>query len=106
MRVGIALSLFLLVSPAAASFNNGNKVLEQCQGGTDFHNGYCLGVVAGLADAISASHGQQICVPNTATLGQIRDVLIQFLRQYPDIRHQPAGLLAYAALLTAFPCRR
>jgi Rap1a immunity proteins len=40
-----------------------------------------------------------------ATIGEVRDTVIQYLVRNPQMRHYPADLLVALALSQAFPCR-
>lgn len=94
-----------------AGFMDGNKLLERCQSDAgSSHNIYCLGYVAGIADVFgergSVLHGHyRACMPPGATNGQLRDVVVKWLQQYPERRHYDADSLVAAALSRTFPCR-
>ena len=47
-----------------------------------------------------------ICPHKDLTVGQSREVVLKFLRDKPEILHQPFVLLAHLALEAAYPCMR
>jgi hypothetical protein len=110
----LVLGLAFTSSPAVAqpyqhAFHSGNSLLEMCSHGQySADNSYCLGYIAGMADAIDAANGSLLgwraCPPNEATEGQIMDVVVQFLSQHPESRHYTASSQIARALANAFPC--
>ena len=44
------------------------------------------------------------CIPNNVTQGQVLDVIVKFLEDHPQNRHQNATVLISVALRDAFPC--
>jgi hypothetical protein len=46
-----------------------------------------------------------LCVPTGVEAGQLRDVVVAYIRNDPANRHGSAALQVYLALITAFPCR-
>ncbi len=105
MRLTAIALCVLVASPAAASFNDGNRALNICTPGPDYSASYCLGMVAGLYDGTLLWNGRQFCTSGNVTLGQVRDVFIQHLRSRPAERHWAASALMNNALVAAFPCR-
>jgi hypothetical protein len=75
---------------------------------------YCLGFVSGLAEGQEFLEGVYIkvgksykkarsfCVPDTATLGQRRDIFVKYLRDHPGKRHKRASVLFGHATRKAF----
>jgi hypothetical protein len=98
------------------SFVGGNELLQAC---SDDHNdgaqGYCNGYAVGVADALMLvnalqANGRAIpsaCIPlgQHVKAEQIRDVVVQYLTAYPQIRHEAAAGRAWVALQAAFPCK-
>lgn len=106
MRFALALCGALAASSALANFHDGNKILEYCRGAGTLNEAYCYGMMAGLSDGLTTSHASTICTPNSVTLQQVRDIIVQHVTANPATRHQASSVLAYIALSTAFPCRR
>lgn len=86
-------------------FYTGNKLSELCSY-TDLDpcTTYILGVVDGQNAAVTAtSRDVAYCIPETASSGQIRDVVLKYLRDHPERRHIIAGTLIANALADAWP---
>jgi hypothetical protein len=49
---------------------------------------------------------RSFCVPDEATMGQVRDVVVKDLRDMPQARHLPTVVLIETSLERAFPCPR
>jgi Rap1a immunity proteins len=98
-RWSIVLPAWLLCSsPASASsFKNGNQLLEECSSQVDLL--FCLGYIDAVNDALDGNsvNGYEACVPNAVTAGQLKDIMVQYLRLNPADRHLIAvGLVADA----------
>jgi len=106
MRFAPALltAIVALPVPAMAGFNTGNEVVTACK---QDRFGYCLGYTTGLVDAITNEPGTkgQICLRESLTAGQVRDVLVKWLDDNPGKRDYTASSIARVALQEAFPCR-
>ena len=111
-----ALAVALLTVRAEARevviFENGNNILELCsQPYGTVAGGFCLGYIAGIADAanVTQSIGETInggtaCIPMGVPVTQAKDVVTNFLRQHPEQRSLGAVDLIVRALAEAFPC--
>lgn len=44
------------------------------------------------------------CLPERATCGQYKDVILRYIDPHPEARRTSARLLAQLALVEAFPC--
>ena len=93
------------------ALDTGSHLLEHCTG-TDFQQTLCIGFLLGVVDganitriAVNPERGW-ICRPKTATHGQVRDVVVSYLKTNSDTHRQPAGQVAFIALAEAFPCAR
>jgi hypothetical protein len=91
----------------------GNDVLETCSAkGTDsliVCVAHIQGVVAGVEvqRALVERKGRPTCgfeVPAGVSGEQMRDVVVKYLRDHPEERHLPGGLMIFMALRGAFPC--
>lgn len=98
---------------SSGAIMTGNKLLDYCSSplGT-LESGVCNGYVAAIYDVLLAPaaasaiiKGWFACIPPGATLGQLRDVVVAYLRNNPQHRHYGAPALAALALALAFPCR-
>lgn len=92
----------------------GNELASRCsEGASPQDDAYCLGYFDGFVDGdlvgrysaprpIPAS----FCPPSTITLGQVRNVVLRYLKENPAQTHKMALELVADALKQAFPCRR
>ena len=87
----------------------GNKFLEVCRGGNT-EQGFCWGYFTGVSDGIAilqTSEGlswQPICKPRKVTTVQLRDVVIKYIDDHPEERHNPIIVLTILAMRSAWPC--
>lgn len=99
-------------SPArAAGYYTGSELHASCiaqspEAAAPQKRAMCRGYIGGAIDALTLDHflrGQQACIPNEVTLGQIIDVVTNYLRDNPASRHNGAALIARVAIVEAFP---
>jgi hypothetical protein len=109
----ICIVLLFWVTPSwsqTMALDTGNHLLEHCTG-TDFQQTLCIGFLLGVVDgantriAVNPERGW-ICRPKTATHGQVRDVVVSYLKTNPATHRQAAGQVAFIALAEAYPCAR
>jgi Ssp1 endopeptidase immunity protein Rap1a len=89
-----------------AAFIDGNELYNRCTQ-SDLGAAYCIGFTTAISDALDGNtvNGYDACPPSTATGGQVRDIVLKYLRENPASRHESASSLAAHALHEAFPCR-
>ena len=46
-----------------------------------------------------------ICIPKGMLTGQLQDVLLKYLRDHPEKRHNSTPFFAFWAVRKAWPCR-
>ncbi len=99
----IVMALTLLSSwPAHAAFKSGNDLLEYCEKEKgSFDRGVCGGYIIGVVD----NSGTQICLPDGVIVGQLQDVVVQFLKNNPNSRHYTGSSIVALSLKKAFPCK-
>src|SRR5436190_1415229 len=95
----LILAIALVGGDAWADFQTGNELLQACEG-TD--RLLCRGSVMAIADVLD--YQMDACVPIRATVGQLVDVVVKYLREHPKDRHHAAAALIITALPEAFPC--
>jgi hypothetical protein len=103
----------ILVSGAAFAEISGNELFDRCrQSPADeiVAATACIAYTEGVADAMldnqrHAVHGFQACFPRGAGIRQFRDIVVQYLEEYPAQRHLLASSLVAKALSDAFPCQ-
>jgi hypothetical protein len=87
-----------------SAFRSGNELYEQCVAQErSTQAGYCMGYVAGLADAF-VWDGTLCALRGGVTEGQVDDVVVNYLRAHPEEHHYSAASIAQRALILAFPC--
>lgn len=84
---------------ASADFYTGNELLDRMQ--DPARAGIAMGYVAGVSDMGS---GEYHCAPGDVTLGQIRDMVKQYLINNPRNRHMSAAVLVSIPLIDTWPC--
>jgi hypothetical protein len=100
---------------AAIATINGNQLYTNCTArnteGPTYQGllaGICIGYVTAITDALSSGNsvnGFKACIPISADMNQIVDVVKNFIRDHPEKRHLIAGSLVADAFARAFPCR-
>ena len=105
MASSLATLIVAGVSPAAAFWQNGNQLQDQCQKPKPvFAFGYIWGLLDGQELAEQGGATRQFCLPDDLTGTQLFDVVCRFVEAHPNQRHVPASYLATAALKEAWPC--
>jgi hypothetical protein len=83
----------------------GNDVLEACASTTNnVESTLCTGYVIGSIEALEFALPHLFCPGKYVTNGQTIDVVVKFLRQFPEKRDNDAPLIIAGALEEAFPC--
>jgi hypothetical protein len=108
--IGLMLALLLWVSPARAAFEpenkpaflDGNYLWGVCESENRADEAFCTGAILGLHDGL-AEH-DLVCSPKEVTRQQVRDVVVNYLRDRPERRQYRAYGLAYDALVEFWPC--
>lgn len=105
--VAIALSEPDWAGANVGSADDGNNLLIACTAAPGVQQGYCYGYINAIADATSNNtiDGFKACIPQQVQVEQLRDVVIQYLRNHPAERHYSVLGLVAKALAGAFPCR-
>ena len=90
----------MAVGPASASYYNGNDMYAACRRDSQiFLMGYTMGVVDALAN-------YEACIPEEATVGQLVDVVCQYIKNNPSRRHVEGESLVFFSIRDAFPCKK
>jgi hypothetical protein len=94
-------------APVTATAYTGNQLLPECE---TTNVSYCLGEISGfrLGFGFVMNRWQVepklMCVPDGVSNGQLRDIVIQYIRENPQTRHESAQFLIVWSLEKAFPC--
>jgi hypothetical protein len=65
-----------------------------------------LGYVTAVSDAIGWYATKPVCPGGKLDNGQVRDIVIKYLREHPERRQYSAVSLATDAIQQAFPCTK
>jgi len=124
LTLSAAFALWLMTNSDAAfaQYQSGNRLYEDCKSEEgDFKSGLCLGYITAVADAhietvfsmaVANMRNENVqlrtgfCLRSNVNIGQLRDVVFQYLQRNPSERDKPAAALVIAALSQAFPCSR
>ena len=84
-------------------FYDGNWLFRIC--GSQQTRERCLGYVAGAADGIAGGAPRTFCIPERVTLNQVVDVVMNWLRRFPQMRQEAtADVIVNVAISEAWPC--
>lgn len=104
---------FLGLSPTVAAENiTGNDLLEFCTSQDPSDLRYCLGFIYGVKITYdlhneygnSSTMVIKSCSPSSWNAGQIKDIVVKYLRENPKDRSHHPTILVLAALTDAWPC--
>ena len=94
--------LLMVPCMAHAEFETGNKLYQNMTSESRMENMYALGYVGGVFDAYQHMFH---CPPaNSVTLGQVFDIVKNYLAANPSTRHKTADHLVKEALKKVWPC--
>lgn len=88
---------------ASASFLDANELYSDLRSNGAFRRGFATGLITGVASALM---DETLCIPGSATIGQLKDIVEKNLVEYPELRHLPAEIFIEVALLGVFPCKK
>jgi hypothetical protein len=83
---------------------SGNELTRNMNEGSTWGGGNASGYIWGVADMLLFQ--EEICIAEGVTRRQLSDVVMKFVQNNPAQRHKDAVLLAAAALIDAFPCKK
>lgn len=87
---------------AHAEFKDGNQLLEQLTGSAA-EKMNAMGYITGVADAID---GVGYCAPGNIRVGQITDMVQNYLQRQPAVRHFSGDLIVRRVLVDMWPCEK
>lgn len=111
----VATAMSAVATLAHGQDATGNDLQGYCTDARPGADGFCFGYIIGAIDGLISGVRHTgtgatpadvlgICIPNGVTKGQIRDVVLAFLTDHPEKRHEVAPVLVRGALAAAFPC--
>lgn len=107
LRLGVVmkrllLALCLLVGMASPCLaTDGNELYEACTVGSNAGGNFCRGYVLAVFETVSNTY---FCPPDNIAVSQAVDIVVNFLRAYPEHRNEGAAMLSVSALRIAWPC--
>lgn len=111
MRFAMWLAAATLAWPLSASAEkyDGNWLHDLCRdvgsGRSTYASGTCNGYILGTGHLWSRlQQSPRFCIDGNVQVGQIQDIVIKFLNENPQRRHQGAADLILSAIVIAFPC--
>lgn len=102
-KVAILLTTTAISTGAWAQAWDGNTLHNNLSSEKGLQRLLALGYLMGVSDTI---HSVVFCPPNEVTVGQIRDMVGNYLRDTPDKRHLGAEVLIGLVLRSKWPCVR
>ncbi|MCZ4279789.1 Rap1a/Tai family immunity protein [Kiloniella laminariae] len=106
----LLLNAVLANGPAQAAPYDGNDLYDACTAQKsdaffDQKSAYCLGYVVATAGHLgSLGHSCHNQGNRTASLGEVRDAIIGYIKSHPESRKLDADQATYQALTNAYPC--
>lgn len=104
---GAFLSALMLITSTSANaqssqtFMSGNKLLSSCEGG-NLDQIVCMSYIVGVVDTQDGvgvdPKLRKLQIPKTVTPGQLKDIVVRFLKAHPEHRDALAAQLVFMAL--------
>jgi hypothetical protein len=101
------MSLLLCAPVSLAKVRDGNQLLQQCTATIGAHVNFCFGYIDAVVDLLLENNGIDgfnACVSSELDDPQLRNLVVKFLKDNPDLRRLGAPNLIARALAQAFPC--
>ena len=102
-------SLPPFVAPANAYFMDGSELLHHCSADVadeQYDPAVCMAYVMGAHDAFMFHRlvrDQPRCTPRTLTARKLREVVVEYLQDHPDMRGMDASALVWNAIIAEWP---
>ena len=127
-RLAVVTLAISVLAPGASLSEplSGNQLYAVCTSSDQATSAFCIGYVIGETegqflgglmlylnshpesrDSDYNDHASRVfgyCVPKNASNAQLRDVVVKFLRENPERRHETARFLVMESYVAAFPC--
>ncbi|MCX7178658.1 MAG: Rap1a/Tai family immunity protein [Proteobacteria bacterium] len=104
LKYFLTLLTLLLSLNATAQFKSGNDLKRDLED-SGFSAGFGFGFVIGVVDVSSILN--YICLPSGESgvrAGQVKEVVLKYLRAHPETLHRSAADLVYLSVLEVWPC--
>jgi Rap1a immunity proteins len=111
-RLLVAVAATMVSFNACANVLSGNALLAECSSNETvgrvacyrYVDGYVTGLKYGRSLGEIARGDAPVCIPQEATVVQLTDVGVRYLKAHPEIRDRAAAELLLAAFKEAWPC--
>ena len=108
-RWPMAAVVLVLLGKAQAGAITGNELFALCKDTNGVGQVRCLEYIHGVSDMMVVMRygeaGLNVpCFPETVDLFQRRDIVVRWLEEHPETRHEPALGEIWLAFLDVFPC--
>jgi hypothetical protein len=91
----------LSLAASAQHFTDGNNLHRRMNSGNHGDIMYAMGFVVGVVDTVNRF---MFCAPSNATVGQLYDMVHNYLNNVPADRHLAADVIVIKVLAASFPC--
>ena len=114
MNLGWFAAIVTLTAAAPAhgadgGWMSGNDLLDLCTTQEPAKAGRCLGYITGIVDFSGSSQVEAnlkygpLTTPPGVTAGQLRDIVVKYMKENPKYNHLVAADLVFIAIKRAFP---
>ncbi len=93
--------------PGAAQVRDGDALLQECTATIGAYMDFCYGYIDAVADYLFAKHATgefTACVSRVPDDPRLRFVVVQYLRDHPELRQLSAPELVARALSEKYRC--
>ena len=103
-----SLAISSLDVKAADNYMTGRDLQKFCTSKFNTDYGYCVGFVTGVADIalVSPIGGIKPCHKTSIKSQQLVDIVMNYIKNNPEIKRKPARFVILSALNNAFPCMK
>ena len=87
---------------------DGNRLLAQCTATIGAQMNFCFGYIDAVVDLLVENNGIDgftACISTELDDPELRNIVVKFLKDNPDLRRLGAPDLVARALAASFPCR-
>lgn len=103
--IAVAAALLMCSTGANAAYMSGNTLLAKCEGG-DLDQITCISYIVGVADAqsglLEGGKLQPVVLPPGVNPGQLKAVVVKYMKEHPEMLHYEAAQLIYIAMKRSF----
>ena len=97
--IGLSFSLFTMVSNAQFITN---QALIDADDASNQGKAFAIGYVLGVVDSFD---GTMFCTPEGIKSGELKSIIVDALRKFPEMGKQTAADAVIAGFTAAYPCQ-